>query len=131
MATLTGTQLAFLERATVYGIATTLRGDGSPQSTVVWVDVVDGLPSFNTTLTRVKRANLGRDARASLLAVEQDDFYRWLSIDGGVELVSDGAEEQIDKLSRKYDGKPWSYREGERRISVWITPQHVTAYGVD
>jgi PPOX class probable F420-dependent enzyme len=118
----------FLEEPN-YGVVTTLRPDGSPHSTVVWVDVVDGVPSFNTAKGRVKPNNLEQDARVALLVVKDGDFYTWVSIDGRAELTTDGAHEQIDKLSRKYDGEPWQYRDGEERITVRILPEHVTDYG--
>jgi PPOX class probable F420-dependent enzyme len=112
-----------------YGVVTTLRPDGSPQSTVVWVDVDDdGVPTFNTARGRAKPSNLERDRRAALLVVRGDDFYDWVSIDGRVELTTDGAEEQIDRLSRKYDGKPWSYTPGQERIKVRLLPEHITTY---
>ena len=113
-----------------FGVVTTLRPDGSPHSTVVWVDVDDGIPAINTAQGRVKPHNLENDPRVSLLVVDADDFYRWLSVDGRVELTTDGAEEQIDKLSRKYDKKPWTYRDGEVRVKARIVPEHVTAYGL-
>ena len=53
-----------------------------------------------------------------------------MSVDGRAETTTQGADEQIDKLSRKYDGKPWESRDGEERISVRILPEHVTSYGV-
>jgi PPOX class probable F420-dependent enzyme len=125
---LTDEQLALL-REPNYAVATTLRADGSPQSTVVWVDVDDdGVPTFNTARGRAKPSNLEHDRRASLLVVKDNDFYTWLSIDGPVELTTDGAEDQIDALSRKYDGEPWTYRPGEERIKVRVLPEHVTTY---
>lgn len=127
---LTDAQQRFLEQPN-YGVVTTLREDGSPQSTVVWVDVVDGAPSFNTAKGRVKPNNLELDARVALLVVKDGDFYEWVSVDGRVETTTDGAREQIDKLSRKYDGKPWQYRDGEERITVRIFPEHVTAHGIE
>jgi PPOX class probable F420-dependent enzyme len=125
---LTEEQRALL-REPNYGIVTTLRPDGSPHSTVVWVDVDDdGTPTFNTARGRVKPTNLERDARVALLVVRESDFYDWVSIDGRVELTTDGAEEQIDALSRKYDGEPWSYKPGQERIKVRILPEHVSTY---
>jgi hypothetical protein len=44
---LTAAERAFLEHPYV-GVVTDLRPDGSPHSTVVWVDVDDGGVSFNT-----------------------------------------------------------------------------------
>ena len=132
MATLTEKQLEFLEQPFV-GTATTLREDGSPHSTIVWVDVDDGLVSFNTAAGRVKPSNLERDPRVGLLVVDPNDSYRWLSIDGHAAVTTAGADEQIDKLAKKYmdlDEYPWRV-EGQQRLKVRITPEHVTAYGLD
>ena len=129
MTSLTPAQAALLEEPN-FAVATTLRPDGSPHSTVVWVEIVDGLPSFNTAGGRMKPANLERDARISLLVVKNGDFYTWLSLDGRAELTHEGAQEQIDRLSLKYDGKPWGHVEGQERISVRILPERVTAYGL-
>jgi PPOX class probable F420-dependent enzyme len=113
-----------------YGVVTTLRPDGSPHSTVVWVDVEDGVPTFNTARGRIKEQNLEQDTRLALLVVEGGDFYRWVSIDGRAELTDDGAHEQIDTLSRKYDGKPWEYVDGQERVKIRVLPDHVTSYGL-
>jgi PPOX class probable F420-dependent enzyme len=126
---LTPTQLEFFDNP-YFAVATTLRADGSPQSTVVWVERDVGVVTFNTAYGRTKPSNLERDARVSLL-VFAPDAYHWIAFDGRAELTTDGAEEQIDRLSRKYDGKPWPYVEGQRRVSVRIRPEHVTAYGVE
>jgi PPOX class probable F420-dependent enzyme len=126
---LTESQLAFFDGPN-YGIVTTLRPDGSPQSTTVWVERDGDAVSFNTAYGRRKPANLERDPRVAIL-VTAADFYHWVAVDGRAELTTDGAEEQIDRLSRKYDGKPWSYVEGQRRVKVRVVPQRFTAYGVD
>jgi PPOX class probable F420-dependent enzyme len=114
-----------------YCVVTTLRSDGSPQSTVVWVDLDDdGVPTFNTARGRAKPSNLEKDSRVSMLVVKGGDFYTWVSIDGRAELTTEGAHEQIDALSRKYDGEPWKYRDGEERIKVRVLPERVTSYGL-
>ena len=125
---LTESQLELLD-AQNFGIVTTLRADGSAQSTVVWVERDGDTVSFNTAYGRAKPGNLERDPRVSVL-VTAPDFYHWVAVDGRAELTTDGAEEQIDRLSRKYDGKPWSYVDGQRRVKVRVVPEHVTAYGV-
>jgi len=113
-----------------YAVVTTVRPDGSPHSTVVWADLDDdGVPTFNTARGRAKPSNLENDARVSMLVVKDGDFYTWVSVDGRAELTTDGAREQIDALSRKFDGRPWKYRDGEERIKVRILPEHVTDYG--
>jgi PPOX class probable F420-dependent enzyme len=113
-----------------YCVVTTLRPDGSPQSTVVWVDLDDdGVPTFNTARGRAKPSNLENDSRVSMLVVKGGDFYTWVSVDGRAELTTEGAHEQIDALSRKYDGEPWTYRDGEERIKIRVLPERVTSYG--
>jgi PPOX class probable F420-dependent enzyme len=131
-ATLTENQRAFLEEP-FYGSATTLRADGSPHSTVVWVDVDDEGVSFNTAEGRAKVRHLQRDPRLSLIVIDSSDPYRWLAVSGRAELKTEGAEEQIHKLAKKYLGKdeyPW-LGPGEQRISVRIHPEHVDSYGLD
>jgi PPOX class probable F420-dependent enzyme len=132
MATLNDKQRQFLEQPFV-GVATTLREDGSPHSTIVWVDVDDGVVSFNTALGRAKPNHLQKDPRAGLLVVDPNDSYKWVAVDGPAELTTDGADAQIDKLAKKYLGKdeyPW-HKPEEQRVKVRITPEHITASGFD
>jgi PPOX class probable F420-dependent enzyme len=132
MAKLNEKQLEFLENPYV-GVVTTLRKDGSPQSTVVWVDVEDGVPSFNTALGRKKPQNLENDPRAALLVLDPNDAYKWVAVDGRAEVTTEGADPQIDKLAKKYLGKdeyPWRNPE-EQRVTVRIVPERVTANGLE
>ena len=69
MTELSAGERAFLESPFV-GVVTTLSLDGSPQSTVVWVDVDDDGVSINTAYGRVKPRNLARDPRMSLVVVD-------------------------------------------------------------
>jgi PPOX class probable F420-dependent enzyme len=126
---LTEAQRAFL-RNPFAAIATTLRRDGSPHSTVVWVDEDGGDVLFNTGVGRAKERHLRRDPRASLLVVDPANQYRWVAVSGSVTLSTEGGVEHIDKLWRRYNGEPYpSDRPGERVI-VRIRPDRVDALGV-
>ena len=129
---LSAAERAFLEEPFV-GIVTTLARDGSPQSTVVWVDVDDEGVSINTAHGRVKPRNLARDPRISLVVVDPGDPYRWVKVNGTGTLVDDGADAQIDRLSKKYTGRDvyGSRQPGEQRVSVRIAPARVMSRGVD
>jgi PPOX class probable F420-dependent enzyme len=132
MAKLSEKHLKFLEQPFV-GVATTLREDGSPHNTVVWVDVEDGMPSFNTATGRAKPKHLENDQRAALIVVDPNDAFKWVAIDGRAEVTTEGGDAQIDKLAKKYLGKdeyPWRNPE-EQRVKVRITPDHVTASGLE
>ena len=132
MATLDDKAQKFLEQPFV-GTVTTLRDDGSPHSTIVWVDTNTGEVSFNTATGRAKEKHLRRDPRVSLLVVDPENTYRWVAVSGTAELTTDGADGQIDRLAKKYLGQdeyPWRNPE-EERITVRITPEHVDASGFD
>jgi PPOX class probable F420-dependent enzyme len=131
MTELTEAQRAFVRENPFYGVVTTLRKDGSPHSTVVWVDEQDGEILFNTAYPRAKARHLDRDPRASVVVVDPEDAYRWLAVSGPVRLSTDGANDDIDRLSRKYDGHEYrSHKEGQTRVSAWLTPEHVKGYNV-
>jgi PPOX class probable F420-dependent enzyme len=128
---LTDAERAFLENPFV-GVVTTLQRDGAPQSTVVWVDVDDEGISINTAYGRVKPRNLEHDPRLSLVVVDPQDPYRWFKVLGRGRLVDEGADDQIDRLSKKYTGreKYASHREGETRVSVRISPTWIESRGL-
>jgi len=130
--TLTDAQRKLLEQP-FPGALTTLRADGSPHTTIVWVDVDENGPSFNTAAGRAKPRHLERDPRLSLLVIDPEDPYRWISISGTAELTTEGADDQIDRLAKKYLGQdeyPWR-KPGEQRITVQSRPEHVDSYGLD
>ena len=133
MGALKDEQREFLDRNPFVGTVTTLRPDGSPHSTVVWVDVEDGKVSFNTALGRAKPRYLEHDPRASILVIDPNDPFKWVAVEGHVEVTQEGAEEQIDKLAKKYIGKetyPWR-NPAETRVKVLIEPEQVDAAGFD
>jgi PPOX class probable F420-dependent enzyme len=134
VAQLTEAQVAFLRDNPYTGVLTTLRADGSPHSTAVWVDVDgSGNVSINTAQGRAKPKHIARDPRVSLTVLDPANAYNWISISGTATLTEDGAEAQIDRLAKKYLGEdvyPWR-SEGEVRVSVQIAVAKVDSYGFD
>jgi PPOX class probable F420-dependent enzyme len=131
MTELTAREREFLENPFV-GVVTTLERDGMPQSTVVWVDVDDEGVSINTAYGRVKPRNLERDPRLSLVVVDPNDAYRWFKLSGTGRLVDEGADDQIDRLSKKYTGRDVyaSRQPGETRVTVRIIPTRTLSRGL-
>ena len=126
-------QKQFLDQNPFVGVVTTLREDGSPHSTIVWVDVEDGKPSFNTASGRAKPKHLEHDPRASLLVVDPNNSYKWVAVSGHAQVTEEGADAQIDKLAKKYIGKdeyPWR-DPAEQRLKVLIEPEKVDVSGFD
>jgi PPOX class probable F420-dependent enzyme len=125
-------QKAFLEQPFV-GVVTTLREDGSPHNTVVWVDVDNGAASFNTATGRAKPKHLEHDQRVALTVVDPNDDHKWIAVDGRAEVTTEGADPQIDKLAKKYlgvDEYPY-HKASEQRLKIRIAPEHITAVGLD
>lgn len=114
-----------------YAVTATLRADGSPHETAVWIDWDGEHVLFNITVARKKYRELQRDPRASVFVFDGDNWYRWVSVSGATELTLEGAEEHIHKLSRKYRGRDYVLRPGEQRVIVRLKPERVTAYGFD
>ena len=132
MANLTDKQREFLGNPYAATV-TTLRQDGSPHSTVVWIDSENGNLVFNTAVGRAKERHLRNDPRVAVMVVDPENTYRWVAVTGRAELTTDGADDQIDKLSKKYLGEdkyPWRSAE-EQRINVRITPEKVDSAGFD
>jgi PPOX class probable F420-dependent enzyme len=115
-----------------YAVVAALRPDGSSHQTVVWIDWDGEHVVFNITETRKKFDFLRRDPRASVHVFDGDDRYRWVSVSGRVvELTTEGAEEHIHRLSRKYRGRDYTLREGEQRVIARLQPERVTTYHLD
>ena len=134
MAELTDAQRAFLEDNPFPGVVTTLRADGSPHSTVVWVDTDgDRLVRFNTFRGSAKEKHLRRDARFSVVMLDPGNAYHWVAVVGTVGLVEEGADAHIDKLAKTYlDADSYPYRDpAETRVTVNIAVEKADSAGFD
>lgn len=110
----------------------TLMKDGSPQVTPVWVDREGDKVVINSAEGRVKDKNLKRDKRIALSITDPANPYRMLSIRGEViEITTEGAEDHIDRLAKKYMGvDKYPYRTPtEKRVRYIIQPTSVSVYG--
>ena len=105
-------------------LATTMP-DGSPQLSPVWFSVDSGHVLINTKEGRTKDRNMKARSQVAMVIQDPSDQDRYLGIRGEVvEFSREGADEHINQLSLKYYGKPWTYREGQRRIIYRIKPIH-------
>jgi PPOX class probable F420-dependent enzyme len=110
----------------------TVMADGSPQVTPVWVDFDGTYVRVNSAKGRVKDKNMRRTPRVALAIQDPDNPYRYLTIRGRAEEVTEaGADAHIDALSKKYLGKD-TYphrREGEVWVIYKIRPERVSSMG--
>jgi PPOX class probable F420-dependent enzyme len=115
-----------------FGSFTTLMPDGSPQTTPVWVDFVDGKVWVNTALGRQKDKNVRHDPRVAVTLTDPQNPYRYLEIRGKVDdITTDGAASHIDKMAKKYLGQdkyPYA-KPGEQRVLLKIRPDKFSTMG--
>jgi PPOX class probable F420-dependent enzyme len=93
----------------ICGVLTTLQPAGQPHSVLVWLDADGDVVQVSTTLERQTGRNLVADRRVSVLVVDPDDTSRYLQVRGDAELVSEGAVEHLDALTRAYTTHPRFY----------------------
>lgn len=84
----------------------TLMKDGSPQISPVWVDTDGENVLVNSAEGRLKTRNMARDPRVAVAVYDPGSPYdRVVNIRGRVTSInSDGADEHIDSLAKKYLG---------------------------
>jgi PPOX class probable F420-dependent enzyme len=115
----------------VHAVLTTMMPDGTPQSSLIWVDYDGSHVLINTTLERQKGKNMQRNPKVALLIVDPKNTSRWLEVRGTVtEITSDGAEAHADRLTQRYTCKehfygdiyPLEQKQKETRVIVTVEP---------
>lgn len=133
MATLSPAVQTLLESGS-FGSLATLMPDGSPQSTIIWVDTDGQHIVFNTAEGRQKPRNLRRDGRVALSIADKDNPYHRAWFRGHViEMTHEGADEHIDKLAKRYLGQdkyPFR-RPDEQRLLVKVAVDSVGTTGLE
>ena len=125
MVKLTEQQVRILNGKNFATVATVMP-DGSPEATLVWIETDGTFIYFNTAMHRLKARNLKRDPRVSIVVYGCNEPYSdVLAIRGRVEMILEGANEHIDKLSHMYEGKAFAFRPAETRVIVKVTPERI------
>ena len=117
-----------------WGIVATIREDGSPHATPVWVDYDGEDVLVNSAYGRTKVMNVQRDPRATVTVLPAENQQGgYVMVSGPAEIVDEGAGavEHINMLAKKYLGEDkYPYLgPGERRVIIKIRPERVDGYG--
>jgi PPOX class probable F420-dependent enzyme len=110
-----------------YAVISTLNKDGTVHNAVIWISAEDGAVAVNSAIGRLWPTNLERDPRVTVLVQEDGNPYHYVEIRGTATATTEGADEHINALSKKYiDQDEYPYRqEGEERIKFTIKPDRV------
>ncbi len=127
MATLNDSEVRKLLSEPNYAVVSTLNSDGSVLSTIVWISAENGTVAVNSAKGRRWPSNLERDPRITALVYEAGNPYNYVEIRGKVTATTEGADEHINALTKKYIGQDeYPFRQpGEQRIKFVIEPDHV------
>jgi PPOX class probable F420-dependent enzyme len=127
MATLEDPAVKALLDAPNHAVISTVNPDGSIHSTVVWQEVVDGALTVNSALGRRWPSNLDADPRVTVVVLARDNPTDYVEVRGRATGTTDGADEQIDRLAKKYLGQDrYPFRgDGEQRVRYVITADRV------
>lgn len=128
METLTEQQLELLRAGRHFGVVGTVSPDGSPQTSIVWVDTDGERVVFNTKPGRAKGRNLANDPRLSITIWDVGDPLKYFEVEGTAELDEEGAGEHINELSLRYDGKP--FHTPTDRVIVRVDATRILDHGV-
>ena len=117
-----------------WGVIATIREDGSPHATPVWIDYDGEKVLVNSAHGRTKVKNIERDPRATVTVLPAENQQGgYVMVSGPAEIVDEGAGavEHINMLAKKYLGEDkYPYLgPGEQRVIIQIRPERVDGFG--
>jgi PPOX class probable F420-dependent enzyme len=115
-----------------WGVIATVRPDGSPHVTPVWIDYDGGNVLVNSARGRTKVTNIERDPRATVTVLPAEDQQSgYVMVSGPATVTEDGALEHINMLAKKYLGQDkYPYLgPGEQRVIIKIHPERIDGFG--
>lgn len=117
-----------------FAVLATINQDGTPQLTTMWYILEDdGTITMNTKIGRAKERNMRRDSRISICI---EDGYKFVTINGTVEMIDDQkiAQHDIYRLSARYHGEAKARRQMEEqfsketRVTLRLQPESIIEY---
>jgi len=107
-------------RAPNPAVVASIKPNGELHTTATWYDLEDdGTILLNMDGTRARLKYLRLDPRIALTVIDADNWYAHVSITGTVrELRRDPGLVDIDRLSTRYTGHPYSDRDRESWSAV-------------
>lgn len=119
-----------LADSATYVTLATIRPDGSPRMTVLWITREGDDLLLSTVRGLAKERDIARDPRVGLMFLDQRDPYGYVEIRGHAELTEEGGAELIDRLSVKYTGDTYHWDSPDVvRVVIRVIPEKVMTFG--
>lgn len=98
-----------------------VRPDGFPMTVATWYEWRDGMILVNMHESRSRLGWMRDNPKVSVTVLDKD-WYRHVSLWGSIVKIADDVDlADIDSLSRRYLGHPFTKRTA-KRVSAWIKP---------
>jgi PPOX class probable F420-dependent enzyme len=106
---------------------TTLLPSGQPMTHVMWVDADDDHLLINTEVHRQKYKNVTHDPRVTVTIIDRNSPYHYAEVRGRVteEVRGEAARANIEDLSQKYTGEPYTNPITSERVILKISPERI------
>ncbi len=128
----TAEQDAFI-REHHFAIVTTLRKDGSPSNSAIFVFADGDELAFSTTADRLKAKTVKNDPRVAVTLADGGEPHRYVTVEGKATIDSDNIVPMHITLNKLMQGPDWQppagFEEGLRkagRVVVRIHPDRVS-----
>lgn len=120
-----------LNKPKAHALIITTNKDGSPHATLVWVEERDGSLTFNTATGRRKWFNMRRTPHIAVSVQDPDAPRTYAVFEGTAVLSEEGANDQINRLAKKYTGSEsyGGFNDRERRVSVRLDLEKLSGMG--
>jgi PPOX class probable F420-dependent enzyme len=104
---------------------TTLLPSGQPMTHVMWVDADDDYLLINTEVHRQKYKNVTHDPRVTVTIIDRNSAYHYAEVRGRVteEVRGEAARANIEDLSQKYTGEPYTNPITSERVILKVSPE--------
>ena len=113
-----------------FAVLGTTMDDHSPQVTPVWFNTDGEHILINSAVGRVKDRNVRERPAVAVMIWDLAKPYRYLQVRGMVvEITTEGADEHIHALSRKYRGKDYEIPAGQQRVIYKIRVDAIDTMG--
>jgi len=118
---------AFLTRPNPAVIATVSPG-GAPHTAATWYDWEAGRVLLNMDESRLRLAYMRSNPAVSLTVLGEDSWYAQVTLLGRIVSIEDDPHLiGIDRLSIRYQGKPF-HRRDARRVTAWMAPERWSSW---
>jgi PPOX class probable F420-dependent enzyme len=111
-----------------YAVLATIKADGSPHTSAMWIGRDGNDLLFSTVAGRVKHRNMLRDPRISVTVLESADPENYVELRGRVSMTPEPDRWLHNQLAVKYGKDPGEDKPGAERVVVRVTVEKVAGY---